>query len=455
MKKILTLNCEIPGGFGQHVDFFSRKSLLDGEIVLFSTEPFTRNHMSDRNYEGQPLLRIEPSSEIGTAIQHWRGEFEKMAVAGKTVFVLMAQPDQFYLRSHSNRQGHSFESNYSALPTPMNVVHSEGREMTLSPGENILREYWEKFGSESRYQVYINNTRDFSPLLTTRNGGLSVAGIQRFPAGGAFIVLPWIDLSRVEFRSLSYGGKREWTSEAKGWGSEFIKVLSVTDDEFRYPNKEAPPPDWVSDANFMTLEEEKLTKGLSDLEDRLVTLQNEKKKIIVHIKEEASLKRLLYAQGPPLEDAIISAMKLLGFTGEHFVDAESEFDGVFECPEGRMIGEAEGKDNRPINIDKMRQLETNLYEDFERGEVSEFATGLLFGNAFRLTHPSQRSDDQFTQKCKQAAKRNGAVLIRTCDLFEVAKAMSDGAGEDFATDCRKAILAAKGEEVQFSAISKN
>ena len=57
---------------------------------------------------------------------------------------------------------------------------------------------------------------------------------------------------------------------------------------------------------------------------------------------------------------------------------------MLECSEGRCIGEAEGRDNRAIGIDKMRQLEVNVLEDLSRDEVSEPAKGVLFGNAYRL-----------------------------------------------------------------------
>ena len=65
--------------------------------------------------------------------------------------------------------------------------------------------------------------------------------------------------------------------------------------------------------------------------------------------------------------AILEALRLLGFQANNYKDAESEFDAVFEAPEGRFLGEAEGKDNAQVNIDKMRQLEMNIQEDFARG----------------------------------------------------------------------------------------
>ena len=83
----------------------------------------------------------------------------------------------------------------------------------------------------------------------------------------------------------------------------------------------------------------------------------------------------------------------MGFKANPFQEKDSVFDVVFESQEGRLIGEAEGKDNKAINIEKLRQLELNLQEDYSRDEISEFAKGALIGNAYRLTPPEERRDE--------------------------------------------------------------
>ncbi|NIR13718.1 MAG: hypothetical protein GWN86_07110, partial [Desulfobacterales bacterium] len=81
----------------------------------------------------------------------------------------------------------------------------------------------------------------------------------------------------------------------------------------------------------------------------------------------------MYEKGTPLEASIIDALRLLGFSASPHRDSQSEFDVVFECPECRLLGEAEGRDNKAVGIGKLRQLEMNLYEDFEREEVEAMA----------------------------------------------------------------------------------
>ena len=82
---------------------------------------------------------------------------------------------------------------------------------------------------------------------------------------------------------------------------------------------------------------------------------------------------------------MIDALRTLGFEAESYTDDSSEFDVVFIANEGRFLGEDEGRNNAPINIDKLQQLERNIQEDFARPDVDAYAKGVLFGNPHRLT----------------------------------------------------------------------
>jgi hypothetical protein len=90
----------------------------------------------------------------------------------------------------------------------------------------------------------------------------------------------------------------------------------------------------------------------------------------------------------------------------------------------------------------------NIHEDFDREGVTEPAKAVLFGNAIRLTPPKERGGF-FTEKCMTAAKRIGCALVRTTDLFEVARCLADTPSAEFAQQCRRSILNANGEVVVF------
>ncbi len=117
-----------------------------------------------------------------------------------------------------------------------------------------------------------------------------------------------------------------------------------------------------------------------------------------------------------------------------------------------MIGESEGKDTSAIDITKFRQLESNIGEDFERDEIEERAKGLLFGNGFRLTLPSERAP-QFTQKSLANAKRLGSALVQTMDLYFVVIYLLDHPEDEaFKLACRTAIEETEGAIVKFPSL---
>ena len=181
---------------------------------------------------------------------------------------------------------------------------------------------------------------------------------------------------------------------------------------------------------------------------KIEILQAEQRELEGELKGVGALRRLLYEQGQRLEEAILDALKLFGFEAEPYRDADSEFDAVFTSTEGRFLGEAEGKDRHAIHINKLRQLTQNLHDDFARDEVNEFAKGVLFGNPYRLRPPNDRPDD-FTEKCVSSAEKSGIALVRTADMFEPARYLSENDDPQYARLCREAIHQCEGEVVVF------
>ena len=463
MKTIFTVACEIPGGFGEYIDFDSQASLLDADFVLFN--PTLGHYMNLETYKGKPALSDNSSFQLKEKVNHWNRELADVLNAGKTVFVMMSLLEEVYVntgkKEHSGtgRNRHTTNivallSNYHSMPFSIEVIGSTGTSMILHPNENILREYWEQFGGVSEYRVRIEKSKLFRPLISTRYGSSAVGAIFRAKSGGALVALPWIDFYDQKFideeREDNGGGEEStWTSEAIEWGEKYSKTLESLDETIRSQRKATPIPQWVRDEKFMTNQETVLAEELLQIQSKMSDLRKKQEEIEAQAESLGSLKRLLFEQGHALEDAILEVMRLMGFRADRYRDSDSEFDAVLECPEGRCIGEAEGRDNKPINVDKMRQLADNINQDFSRDEVSEPAKGVLFGNAHRLTQPQDRPAEHFTAKCMQVAERNGTALIRTCDLFEVAKALTDESDAKYAASCRKVIFDTAGKVVRF------
>jgi hypothetical protein len=203
------------------------------------------------------------------------------------------------------------------------------------------------------------------------------------------------------------------------------------------------------DAKYRMPEENRLLAKIEACVTQIESLQTERTKLEEKLEGAGNLRRLLFEQGKALEMTVLEAMRLFGFQAEPLKNAESEFDAVLVSPEGRALGEAEGKDRKAINIDKFSQLERNLQEDFAHDAVEKHAKGILFGNAHRLMPLSERGEF-FTAKCMSAAKRIGAALVRTPDLFEPAKYLKHHPGDvSYAGKCRAAIMSAEGDIVVF------
>ncbi len=258
-------------------------------------------------------------------------------------------------------------------------------------------------------------------------------------------LLPYINFDQEKY---TYKNEEDdkvyWTDEACTLGKKTVSSISALDKMIRSSGQVSAEPEWLSQDKFLLPKEEKFRKKLMAVEEKIEKLQEEKEKHEQDIAAEAVLKRLVYENGKLLEAAVHLALETLGFSVEYFEDSESEFDVIFESKEGRLLGEIEGKDSKAINIDKLRQLEMNIHEDFARDEVTEMAKGALIGNAFRLQEPSERNGF-FTEKCITAATRSGTALVRTTDLFEAARYLNGKADKGFAKGCREAILGTVGQ----------
>ena len=461
MKNILTVDCAIPGGFGEQVAFFSKASLLDGDFVLF--QPPILPDLAYESYQGKRLYPESSSFRIREAITHWRKELVEALTAGKTVVFLLSDVDQAFVytgeqttagtgRNRQTTKTVEPVSNYDLFPFSTKFVESRGTAMSLVVGDSLIYEYWRQFGNDSSYRVYLTGSPQPTPLVRARSSDRVVGGIFYQKSGGALVALPWTDFYREEFFAEElepYEDEARWTKEAKAWGKKFCNALESLDQSIRSRAGATLAPQWVQAEEFLTLKETALRNELKEVRSEIVKLSERQDVLVGEVRDAGFLKALLYEQGIPLEHAVLEAMRLMGFEASSYRDSDSEFDVVLECAEGRCVGEVEGRDNRAIDINKMRQLEVNIQEDFSRDEVSEPAKAVLFGNAHRLIPPPERPADQFTAKCVTAAERNGTALVRTSDLFGVATILSDHFDADFAKTCREAIFATKGTTVTF------
>jgi len=459
-RRIFTVGFDLPGEEFEYVEFHSDQTLLDADIILL--EPTLGAYSSFESYNGQPLLSEHSSFVTKQQLEHWRAETVAAVNAGKLVIVYLAKPIECYrYTGHKQHSGTGRSrvttnmltrvSSYEAVPNLKRMTPKSGTEIRLDKDGSYLAPYWAEFSAYSPYEVEVEG--EFNRILLRSRAGDRTIGAAFHGRSGVLLFLPPLRYSNEVFlRVVEEGADEEksyWTKNALKFGKRLVTALVSLADALKQSTQITPTPSWSLGSEYRLALEGRLELEVSACTAEIIKLQAKKARLESQLEEAGSLRRLLFEQGKPLEHAILEAMKLFGFDAQQFSDGTSEFDGVFVSPEGRCLGEAEGKDNKPINIEKFSQLERNLQEDFARDDVTEHAKGLLFGNAFRLKQVGDRNEF-FTPKCISAAKRIGAALVRTPDLFAPAKYLKENPSDfDYANKCREAILSTPGEFVTF------
>ena len=459
--EIMSVGAEIPGDIAEYVPFNSSRSLLDADIILF--EPRLDYHIDELSpiYQGKPSLSDRSSVQTRAAIQHWRSELQHAFKAGKTIFIFLPAPEEVYAKtgteefSGTGRNQQVIQhvgpvSNYEALPISFSQrTSATGTKVKLTREGSLLAAYWKAMADYSSYEVRYEWEKG-TPLILTHTGNHCVSSLLRGKTGNV-VVLPILVHDEHKFKDWSDEYSYEWTKEAIKWGKSLITCLVEIHKTLRRTAGRTPAPEWSKSDVYTIQTEIQILKRIDEIDAATLKLAEERRDLSQELDRESLPRALLYESGKALETAVIDALRTLGFEAESYTDDSSEFDVVFIANEGRFLGEAEGRNNAPINIDKLQQLERNIQEDFARPDVDAYAKGVLFGNPHRLTEPSDRGV-LFTKKAIEAAKRTGIALVHTPDLFPIIQYLKKRKNASLAKRTRQVILDASGEQVKFPSI---
>ncbi|MGD0780584.1 MAG: hypothetical protein ABR954_07405 [Dehalococcoidales bacterium] len=456
-KKIGIIGTPFPSDDVEFVSLDADKSLLDFDISVFNpdiSEFYNNEIFGIKEYLGKPCLDDSKSFKLKEALSHWQKEILEAIRAGKTIFILLNKLQEVYVATGTktfsgtgrNRQATRHvapASNYELIPGGIEVANSEGTSMKLHGKDNILATYWTELEPVSEFRILLSG-EGIQPLITTKTGDKTVGAYIKYKdAPGTLILLPYINFEGPDFVRETKAGDETWTRKAIQTSKQFITAIIGIDNTLKEECESTTPPEWIINERYILQKELQIKDELQVLDQNIDTIQKQKEQLLQVLNTETEIKRLLYEKGTPLEAVIIKSLRLIGYKASRYRGEDSEFDVVFESEDRRLIGEAEGKDKKAINIDKLRQLEMNIQEDYARDEVTVMAKGVLFGNAYRLLPPEGRSDF-FTEKCVTAAKTNNIALVKTTDLFHISKYLSSTEDKEFAKKCRKSILDTNG-----------
>lgn len=376
-KKILTIGFDLADESAEYSSFDNNISLLDWDVILIRPDIYSYINRKESTFQGNPCLSDNDSFKLKAQSEHWRREIKTAVEHGKLVIVYLCDKTPVSIATGEKRTSGTGRNqkvtrivtsydNYQFVPCELALTSGKGREMKLSNnGSQIVSSYWKQFSAKSTYTVTIesNNT---TKLILTKNGDKEVGSLIRSDnSNGALLLLPDMNFYQDEF----INDENEWTSKGELFAKELIREVVLMAKLINSSGDITPPPNWVESEKFMLKQEITAFESLLKVEEKIQAIQKEKEQILSQTKDLARLRNLLFEKGKPLEHAIIESLMLMGFSVSQFDNGESEFDAVFVSEEGRFIGEAEGKDNKAINIDKLRQIALNIHEDLKRDEV--------------------------------------------------------------------------------------
>jgi len=459
--EIASVGFQIPGHNESYIEFRSKKSLMDYDVVIF--DPTLPYYEMGEDYQGKTCYGHTGSFQLKEDLAHWRSELVKALKAGKSVFFFLSSQEDFFWQTGNKQYSGTGRStrttnivegsnNYQVLPLSLgNITTATGKTIIFS-GYSLFSSFYRSFKDSLEYEVYLEQVPQGEVIFTGKDKS-RILGVHIESGSGNFIALPSLVYDEEEFTEQKKNKKGEeksyWTKDGVKFGSEFISSIICINNTLKQDSAKTPAPSWSLEPSYILARETEIVDRIKKNESHIAELNEENKVLAVTLEDETILKGLLYERGKPLEASVIKALHILGFSAENFDNGELELDQVIVSPEGlRCVGECEGKDNKDINIDKLRQLVESMNADAFRDEVETRASGILFGNPQRLINPSDRTLD-FTVKCKTSAMREKIALVKTAELFDVVKYLNEHEDEAFKLSCREAITNSFGKIVEF------
>ena len=467
MKRVSNIGIDIPSNGDNYIKLDSINSLSDTDIAVFSPDLITTYYSTydsssfpgNNEYEGKKLYNKESSAKIIDHTKHWNTEILHFIENGGTLFVVLSRLDDFYIytgtksfsgtgRNQKTTNHVTPYTNYKFLPFS-SIEYFSASGKSVYPNTALVADLYKNCKELFSFEAYIKSDKIKNATFTTKNKDRILGASLRIK-NGFLIFIPNISFDLPSFTKTNIKtDKTSWSAEAIKSGKKFLNSLIEIDKTIRKSDDKTPKPTWLQDNVFNLKAAEKTEELINKNKAEILKRQKEIENLEDVLEVQESLKDLLFETGKPLENAVIKALKILGYQAENYNDGELELDQIILSPEGeRFIGECEGKDSKDIDVSKFRQLLDGLNADFVKETVTERATGLLFGNAQRLQNPNERTLS-FTQKCISGANREKIGLIKTCDLFNICRHIIENNDIVFAEKCRKAIIEQLGQIIVF------
>lgn len=444
VRTLFTIDYLVPGHENLNRKIDDIVSLKDADLILFHPPLISTYKNVAQRSDKKRFMNSVDYDELKEKLGLWSEELRDAYNNGKNVFVLLDEESKIYRGGES-----TYISSYSYFPMQLlNWIFRPGETVKPTVDLDCFKLFWNSFNESLSYKVYFSGGNKWhKPFLSTKDADSFVGTIYKGPnAKGNIIFLPWIT---PPLRHIVKDHELVDAPQSIKFGNTLIKVLFDIDKKLKNINSETSPPEWVNEESFVLKSEKSIISDISKLDAQIESLKKQKNDLTITLKDESSMKKLLYGKGKELEAEVIKALTILGFNAENYTDSSSEFDVIFNYDSIFLLGEIEGKDSKPINMDKIRQLNGNIEEYYIKNQQAPKA--VLFGNANRLESPINRREF-FTDHCTGFADLRSILLVKTTDLFNIIKYIKENNDEQYIANCRECILNKEKGLIEFPPI---
>jgi hypothetical protein len=318
-------------------EFDSDQTLLDADIILF--EPTLGEFDAYDNYNGKVLLPEHTSFATKERLDHWRSEIISAVKAGKVAIIYLVKPNEGYRHTGSKQFSGTGRSrvtsnlvteisSYKAVSYLSAVTPKSDKEIRIEKDAPFFAPYWTEFSECSPYEVEIAG--DFKKILLKSRAGDRVVGAATYAAGGFLLFLPPLRYDKNKFvRHDGSSGTNRGTDAASKFRKQLVAALVAMADSLRQSTQSTPAPTRTAESKFRLAEEGDLESAISTCTAEIAERQARKAALGVQLAKAGKLRRLLFEQGRPLENAVLEALRLLGFEAKPLADGDWEFDAVF------------------------------------------------------------------------------------------------------------------------------
>jgi hypothetical protein len=411
----------------ERINWDSDRSLSDFDLAVARPHFGEFSYDAQKDYSGQGKRSAQMRAYFASL--HWRSEILPFLRAGKTLIVLLGKPEYFSLDALDNGPNHLWSWDLLDIPIAEASKLTVKKPKLTREGEAVFADHSVLLGC-----IEIGTTFKIEkgvPLLVTDDDTDRWLAARLEYKTGRIVVIP----ETVNWqRSPSSVAN---TALQKQVQSEQTALLKFALSLKQARTKEASPA-WAA-SGWGTLRETQIEGQLQEIRAELDKLKSSESALVADQASLLEMRALLYSNGFELEGVVRRALRELGLDAQPSDDGKLRIDARFEHDGVVYVCEIEGKDNKAVDINKYRQLmDMCLGEQQRLGEGAQ-VRGVLIGNGYRLTPPSERKV-QFTDQVLNNASTQGILLVTATDLYAAWRDATDQQPSPVAEKLKAAIL---------------